>query len=200
MRCQLTSAAALSALALLTGCARLAHRETTSPRVLLEVFVVTADSVDHSIRYVRRNTALSMHSPDPDVVARELLGSFGTPSMLHSTSWRRENDGTVVLTYLAFCEPAQFRAPRPTYVAWSGLSAPPATDPLHPRPPEIREIDVLTHGLRHLSFLVRFSRDGRLPAALSAQSQSFFRAMCGQLAGRVESISKFEECTAVEAR
>jgi hypothetical protein len=83
---------------------------------------------------------------------------------------------------------------------WDQLAPPAATDPQRPRPAEIREEDVIAHGLRHLSFLIRYARDGRLAAALSPRSVSFFRAMCGQLAGRLDAARDFEECAAVGAR
>lgn len=200
MRRESISLAILSALALLPGCARSLHQEPVAPPVRIEVFVVTADSARQAVQYVRRQAPLSIDSPDPDVVARTLAASSGTPSLLHSTSWRREKDGAIVLTYLAYCEPAQFHPPEPVQIPWKALAAPPPTDPLHPRPPEIRDSDVLTHGLRHLSFLVRHAQDGRLAAALSSESQTFFRAMCGQLAGRLESAREAEECAATSGR
>ena len=185
---------------LLAVCGRAKRQEPAPPGVRLELFAVTSDSAVQSIRYVRSEAPVLRDSPDPDVVARGLLGSSATPAMIHSTSWRREKDGSVVLTYLAYCEPGQFHASQSVQLAWSDLASPPATDPLHPRPPQIRQVDVLRHGLRHLSFLVRYARDGRLEAALSPQSRAFFHAMCGQLAGRLESARQFEECVAVGAR
>lgn len=200
MRCHRWQAA-VTGLSLLSlwGCAR---PRTTDPKpasVSLEVFVVSPAAGGKTIRYVRRITGLSNRTRDPDAVARELAGGIATPAVLHSTSWRWEKDGTIVLTYLAYCEDAEFRGVEPVQMPWSRLTPPPATDPQHPRPAEIREEDVLAHGLRHLSFLIRYARDGCLAAALSPRSLTFFAAMCGQLAGRLDAARNFEECAAVGA-
>lgn len=187
------AAVAVLALVSLWGCG-------SAARVSLEVFIVSPAVGSQTIRYVRRATDLSKRTSDPDAVARELASSIATPAILHSTSWRWEKDGTIVLTYLAYCEHAEFRGVEPVQLGWDRLAPPAATDPQHPRPAEIREEDVVSHGLRHLSFLVRYARDGRLAAALSPHSLTFFRAMCGQLAGRLEAARDFEECAAVGAR
>jgi hypothetical protein len=50
------------------------------------------------------------------------------------------------------------------------LTPPGLPDPLHPRPAEIRELDPLAHGLRHLAFLLRTSRDGAVATALGRRA------------------------------
>ncbi|MFC4052418.1 hypothetical protein ACFOY4_22260 [Actinomadura syzygii] len=87
----------------------------------------------------------------PDAVARELLGlSRDTAAhLLHSTSWRHEPSGRVVLTYA--CCPD----PRP------GLPAVPLADrtlahgegPASPSPDRPRIEQVAAHAVRHLAFL-----------------------------------------------
>jgi hypothetical protein len=176
---------------------------TTNPRpasVSLEVFIVAPAADSETIRYVRRITQLSNGSSDPDTVARGLTSGIAKPAILHSTSWRWEKDGTIILTYLAYCEDAEFRGVEPVPLPWNRLAPAAATDPQRPRPTVILEEDVISHGLRHLSFLIRYARDGRLAAALSPRSLSFFRAMCGQLAGRLDAARDIEECAAVGAR
>jgi hypothetical protein len=183
-------AAAAVALLVNSGCA--------SPRmkVRLEVFLISLVKDGDAVQYAKRSTDLSGRSVDPDSAARELIQGHGATALLHSTSWRWEMDGTIVLSYLAYFEQADFRGLETRQVNWSEFAPPPATDPQRPRPREIREQDVLAHGLRHLSFLLRHARDGRLAASLSPRSLEFFRTMCGQLAGRLETASEFEECAA----
>lgn len=177
------------ALAALWGC------RTPRAKTVLEVFVLSQAAEPRTIAFVKRGGELVRESPDPDSVARALIAGDGDPAVLHSTSWRWERDGTIVLTYLAYCEPAAFRAVSPLRLRYDALAPPPSTDPQHPRPPEIRDTDVLAHGIRHLSFLVRHASDGRIGAALSPRSRLFFQSMCGQLAGRLESAREFEECS-----
>jgi hypothetical protein len=193
---------AVAGLALLSlcGCGRTRTTDSKPAPVSLEVFVVGPAAGDETIRYVRRITSLSSRTADPDAVARELASGIATPAILHSTSWRWEKDGTIVLTYLAYCENAEFHGVEPVQLPWGNLMPSLVTDPQHPRPAEIREEDVLSHGLRYLSFLVRYARDGRLAGALSPRSRTFFAALCGQLAGRLDAARTFEECAAVGAR
>jgi hypothetical protein len=134
----------------LCGCGRPRTPAPKPASVSLEVFVVSPAAGGETIRYVRRMTVLSNRTRDPDTVARELAGGTEKPAILHSTSWRWEKAGTIVLTYLAYCENAEFRGVEPVQLAWDSLMPPLATDPQHPRPAEIREEDVLSHGLRHL--------------------------------------------------
>jgi len=42
---------------------------------------------------------------------------------------------------------------------------------------------------------VRYSQDDRIRKALSPESLKFFRAMCGQLAGRFETAREFADCS-----
>ncbi len=177
------------------GCGRM---RTTPPQpapVTLEVFIVTAGK--DAIQYVKRTTTLSQRTANPDDVARTLTAGIATSAILHSTSWRWEKDGTIVLTYLAYSEDPQYDGVTPVQLRWDQLAPPPATDPQHPRPTVIREEDVIAHGLRHFSFLIRYARDGRLAASLSPQSLAFFNAMCGQLAGKLDAAQQFEECAAL---
>jgi outer membrane receptor protein involved in Fe transport len=85
----------------------------------------------------------------------------------------------------------------PLRLAWSELLPPQSTDPQKPRPDEIREQDVLAHGIRHITFLVRYSADRRIAEVLSEQSLGFFQSMCSQLAGRFETAREFEDCAGI---
>ncbi|MFB3828246.1 MAG: hypothetical protein ACE15B_15865 [Bryobacteraceae bacterium] len=180
-------------LALLCAC------RPPDPGVALEVFAVGPGEGQDSVRYLRRVAEMRRSGAGPDALARELTRDLGAPAILHSTSWRWEKDARVVLTYLAYYDKAEFPG-NPVELPWGRLAPPPATDPQRPRPARIREEDVLAHGLRHFSFLVRYARDGRLAAALSPRSLAFFRGICGQLAGRLEAAREFEECGAAAAR
>jgi hypothetical protein len=172
---------------LLIGCGR------QQPKVVLELFVASPSS-DQTIAYGVKRADLSRDSSDPDTVARSLMPSDCSLAILHSTSWGWEKDGTLILTYLAFSEDSKCRSAEPLRLAWSELLPPQMTDPRKPRPAVIRQEDILAHGIRHITFLVRYSRDRRIAAALSPESLRFFQSMCGQLAGRYETAKEFADC------
>jgi hypothetical protein len=175
-------------LLLVTGCT------DRQPKVTLELFLVSPAG-DKAIAYGKRSSNLSRDSADPDTVARGLAAPACSPAILHSTSWRWEKDRTLVLTYLAYSEDPKCGAAEPSRLAWSDLLPPQSTDPQKPGPAEIREQDVLAHGIRHLTFLVRYSVDRRIAKAMSPQSLQFFQSMCGQLAGRYETAKEFADCS-----
>ena len=162
----------------------------------LELFLVSVGD-GQTVRYGRRSADISNWKKDPDTVARGLLASICEPAILHSTSWRWEKDGRLVLTYIAYSDDGKCQAGEDAQLAWSELLPPQATDPKKPRPAVIRPEDVLAHGLRHITFLVRHSPDDRLRAVLTPSSLAFFRSICGQLAGRFETAREFADCSAV---
>ena len=170
-----------------TGCGQ------SRPPVTLELFMVTP-AAGETLAYGRRLANLSRDSSDPDTVARGLIAPGCDAAILHSTSWRWEKDGTLILTYLAFSEAPGCLAAEPSRLRWSELVPPQSTDPKKPRPAEIREQDVLAHGIRHITFLVRYSTDRRIVAPLSSRSLNFFQSMCAQLAGRYETAREFADC------
>jgi len=176
---------------LAAGCGR------PQPKVTLELFLLSP-AADRTIAYGRLSADLSRDSADPDAVARSLIPSTCSLAFLHSTSWRWEKNGTLVLTYLAFSEDPNCGAAEPSRLAWSEVVPPQSTDPKRPRPAEIREPDVLAHGIRHITFLVRYSTDRRITEVLSPQSLQFFQSMCAQLAGRYETAREFADCAGRE--
>jgi hypothetical protein len=94
---------------------------------------------------------------DPNRVARHLAGADGAAVLvLHSTSWRWEPPGVVVLTYVAVVEdlgPDLDVLVNPLVVT-SG-------HPLRPRPDGLHEHHVVTHAVRNLAFLA--ARDQSWP-------------------------------------
>jgi hypothetical protein len=176
-------------LVLIIGCG-VAYAGT---RIILELFLVGPES-SGVVHYDRRTVRLSSETGDPDTVARGQLRGACSPAILHSTSWRWEKDGTLVLTYVAYTEDEHCRALEHSQIELKNLFPPQNTDPLKPRPVEIREHDVLAHGLRHITFLVRYSQDDRIRQALSPRSLRFFEGLCGQLAGRYDTAKEFADC------
>jgi hypothetical protein len=163
-------------------------------RVVVELFQVVLTDAEH-IRYLRQERVLDRRGPDA-AVAELLQGPgkvapflAGTPAIVHSTSWRYESYGTVVLTYLAFgerCSPESKVYSGARTVAKGLLPGLGPTDPDHPRPTRIEHEDVLSHGLRHLAFLAR--RQGANQAfldRLGERSRSFFVSLEPEIAGQL---------------
>jgi hypothetical protein len=166
---------------LLAATAMAAAPPSTATRVAVEAFRVGLD--DHGrIAFMRLEGPLE-NGENPDSRARRLAaGDERDLAALHSTSWRWEPDGRIVLTYLAWMKDGRVgNEARPL----PQLPPPGPTDPLHPRPAEIRELDPLAHGLRHLAFLLRRDRDGRLTAALGERAVAALLALEPTVAGEL---------------
>ncbi len=174
----------LGAAALLVGlvAASMAYAEPPAAapvtRVAVEVFSVGSGAND-ALLFARAEGELR-DGANPDGRARAL--AEGEVTLIHSTSWRWEPDGRIVLTYLAWAREGSLgrtarRLPK--------LIPPGPTDPLHPRPAEIRELDPLAHGLRHLSFLLRTSKDGAVATALGSRGVAALSRVEADVAGEL---------------
>ncbi len=172
-------------LGLLLGAAPLAAEGRADPatRVTVETFVVGLGTAKGEVLEFARRQGELTGGVNPDIRARELAGKCaGEITLIHSTSWRWMPDGRIVLTYVAWAKDGTLT---PGARALPDLGPPGPTDPLHPRPTEIRELDPLAHGLRHLAFLLRTSRDGAVAAALGPRSAAALARVEPDVAGEL---------------
>jgi len=154
--------------------------------VLVEVYLLRCRP-DGLLAY-RRETALLGPGETPDdaaVRAGAGPGSrrHGRLAVLHSTSWRHLDDGTIVLTYAALPDPE----PGAHSVPIRDLTAARSRDPGRPSPPGVRHEQVAAHAARHLALvastdpLVRLALD-RFPD-LDRALTPLTRVPAGQLRG-----------------
>ncbi|WP_143021981.1 hypothetical protein [Nonomuraea maritima] len=100
----------------------------------------------------RHAAAPPMPGETPDGTARRLSGvPAGDPgTVVHSTSWRHEPGGTIVLTYAVCPDPAP----------WLPATEVPVLDiargdrPAAPSPEHLALANVVAHAVRHLAFLM----------------------------------------------
>lgn len=88
---------------------------------------------------------------DPDRTAARLAGPLRPDGLLHSTSWRRADDGRLLLTYVAVPDPCPDRPATPL----TDLTLARGTDPVQPSPVRIEACQVAAHAVRHLALLRR---------------------------------------------
>jgi hypothetical protein len=194
---------ALAALVLLVGGGAVAEGKeqaatgaTKAPAavtVRLELFEVGLVD-DDRLTFRRREMPLDARGPDAAVAAlqrgRGGVTSFfdGAPAIVHSTSWRFEKEGVVILTYLAYGEKVAARAAAESDVRtmpWRSLPGLSPTDPDRPRPTVLHHEDVLAHGLRHLALLARRVGNDRFAERLGRRSRAFFVAIEPEIAGQI---------------
>jgi len=169
------------ALALVLASSTALGVEPPVTRVEVEVFTVGLAAKGETVSFVHARGALT-GGENPDTRAKTIAAEAAPElALIHSTSWRWEEDGRIVLTYLAWTKDGALSAraaPIPP------LTPPGPTDPLNPRPKEIRELDPLAHGLRHLAFLAR-QGDGQVAAALGRRARSVILKLEPEVAGEL---------------
>jgi hypothetical protein len=158
--------------------------------LMLEVFFVTFAS-EEAVDYARRSVQLrdGIDNPD-DVLAAQIerVAAAGqiicssTP-IVHSTSWRWDPSGRVVLTYLVFAEGMRLAVGDARTLAFDCLVLAHSNDPTRPRPPVIDEHHVLSHGLRHFSYLIAHQGHPTYGALVSASARRRFARLAPVLAG-----------------
>jgi hypothetical protein len=173
---------------LATGCVAHAPPRGAGVRVEIELFLVTLGPGD-SVRYIRKTAPLG-GGANPDDIVRALRRpnpadafAIPTPTLVHSTSWRWEPHGGLVLTYLAFGDEVRPGAGEPHELRRDELVGSGPTRPLRPRPDVIREVHVLTHALRHIALLLSRPGEDALRARFAPRSLAFFRGLQPEPAG-----------------
>lgn len=93
-----------------------------------------------------------LHGESPDEAARRLAGvTAGDPGVVvHSTSWRHEPGGRIVLTYAICPDPEPWLAAVEVPVLEIARGEAPAT----PSPERVGLANVVAHAVRHLAFLM----------------------------------------------
>lgn len=149
----------------------------SNPRPLgvrVEVWPVSADSVGIwliSGTDAWRSGQLGADT-DPHAAVEQLLtehGALADARVLHSTSWRAEDDAVIVTYIVALACPHvhdHWPDSKPVSPALPAAVGPPITHPAA-GPPTPRYVDVLMHALRHMTFLI--GTDATVKAALTPE-------------------------------
>jgi hypothetical protein len=168
-------------------------REAPGSGMELCLEVIIASLTDRSeVRYCVIRRSISHRTEDPDDLVHEILAEKGPgrpavpldTCIIHSTSWRYESRNRIVLTYLVYSDSALFSKDGCPLLSLAHHAASPGGSPTRPRPDTITVEQVVVHGIRHLSHLVRQDSPGFL-SRLSPASIDALRAMESRPAGRI---------------
>jgi hypothetical protein len=164
------------------------EKQPTATRVDVEVFMVgLAEALTETLRFIHHQGDLTRGN-NPDIRAKELTANAAAAIVLiHSTSWRWEKDGRIVLTYLAWVQDGAILVEADPVPNFTPPGSGP-TDPLRPRPSQIRKLDPLAHGLRHLAFLLHQSTDGSVAAAVGPRASAVLEKFTPAVAGKFEGV------------
>jgi len=166
----------------------ISSRETM--KVNLEIFLVTLAG-DTSVRYAVNRHDITRKPRNPDDLVQNFTFDTKAGSVLvsrkncyvHSTSWRYEQDGSIVLTYLVYSDRMEFLDGAGTILKLEDVAVTVSEDPTRPRPAILREEQIVLHGIRHLSYLAK-TDNRNLHDVITPESLRRFKAMDSLLAGK----------------
>ena len=147
----------------------------------LEVFFVSAASHE-SIQYFRMHIDITddVRNPDEIILDPAKIPSYSIPAIRqntfisHSTSWRYEHDGSIYLTYLISSEYIDFGRFQSKLLSLKDMEISKSSASDRPRPFNITEEHIVSHGMRHLSYLVNHSPEDVFSNIMSGRSKLLF--------------------------
>ena len=122
--------------------------------------VILTKIVDEEILYKKVELDITNKSDNPDdlvllLVQKHTTGIIEKSRLIsHSTSWRYVPAGSTIITYIVYSDDFDLSATDSTRLAISDIKIIESGDPTRPAPKEIPIESVVSHGIRHLSFLV----------------------------------------------
>jgi hypothetical protein len=158
----------------------------------LEIFFVTAESHE-CIQYFKMHIDITddVRNPDEIIFDPAKISSAAVPAIRqntfisHSTSWRYEYDGSIYLTYLIYSEYIDFGRFEAKLLSLKDMEISKSSAPDRPRPVNITEEHIVSHGMRHLSYLVSHSPDDFFSHVINGKSRLLFSRITPALAVKI---------------
>ncbi|MCC7304462.1 hypothetical protein IT418_03575 [bacterium] len=157
-------------------------------KVALEIFFIKL--VGEEVSYQKTITDISSTSLDPTIAINEAISKtflggnvpIQDHYIVHSTSWRFD-EGTVILTYIVYSEKFQFPHKDTNVLPLSNLRIEPVR--FQHGNTVIGEVNVISHAIRHLGFLVGHDSEGKYVQATSPETIEKLKKIYPVLAGRI---------------
>jgi len=158
-------------------------------KTILEIFHLRI--VKERVRYDRKEVNLSRKGSDPDKLIWSHIRQEPRDSaaeehefIVHSTSWRFEQPGKVILTYIAYSDELTFEKDKAKSISLKAVQ----TVTKKTRKPRSRaevEKKVVSHALRHIAFLIKTDDQIEFKSAMKPETMEKFEDLWVSLAGRV---------------
>ena len=161
-------------------------------KTVLELFLLTR--IPEGFHVVRKALDMTQESRDPDKVADEYIQFLFQDSsvihdkkkyILHSTSWRYDPPQTIILTYLVYAASFSFKQLNPFLLRFEQIAVAQTDNPKVPRPKNLTQISVISHGIRHLAYLISNDINSAFKNIVSAETHLLFQSVEKQLAGEI---------------
>ncbi len=155
---------------------------------LLEILLTKF--VDQKILFHRTELDISQQSDNPDELVLLAVQKF-SPQIInrqrlisHSTSWRYVEGGKTIITYVVYSDDFVFDEKEISNLDFSAIKIIESGDASKPSPNNIQIENVVSHGIRHLAFLV-VNNPGLYSSVINPASYSSFQEIDQSLAGKI---------------
>jgi len=157
----------------------------------LEIFYVRI--MGDRVRYQRKQVSLDKRGEAPDHMIQSLIQEKHQAAsgdveeqefVIHSTSWRYETPGKVILTYIAYSDELEFQKGKSTSFPLQKIKTI-TKQSRKPRTQTAIEKKVVSHGLRHIAFLIRTGNQIDYKSALRPETRKVFEKLWVSLAGKL---------------
>lgn len=157
----------------------------------LEIFYVRI--IGDRVCYQRKQVNLSKRGGNPDRLIQSLIQEKHQVAsgkvrekefLIHSTSWRYEKPGKVMLTYIAYSDELEFQKGTSNRFPLKKLKTITKKSG-KPRTRAALEKKVVSHGLRHIAFLIRTDNQLDYKSTLTPETRDIFEKLWVSLAGKL---------------
>ncbi len=155
--------------------------------IILEVFLTKI--VEENIFYKRIELDITQKSDNPDDLVILLVQKYNSTLIeknkiiSHSTSWRHQ-EGSTVITYIVYSDEFDFQGSDVGLLPLSEINIIHSGDPARPAPKDVPIESVISHGIRHLAFLVT-NNSSIYNSTLSSNTLLRFKEIDTALAGKI---------------
>ncbi len=164
-------------------------------KIIIEVFRAKIEG--NSILYTKHDVVVGEDDKrDPDeLVHEELIKHMHVENInkaiTHSTSWRFQKDGSIVLTYLVYSDfddlSSKYDQDHKIHaLKIEDMEIARSKSHRSPRPEKIEEKNVVSHAIRHLAFLIQVGDKDRY-SKLLGRNVSKLTQIFPQVSGRIRS-------------
>lgn len=116
--------------------------------------------IDENIHYKQVKVDITGKTDNPDDLVLFTIQKYNQEIIQknrlisHSTSWRYEPSGSTIITYIVYSDDFDFEGDDVRILPINQINILESGDPSKPRPTDITLESVVSHGVRHISYLV----------------------------------------------
>jgi hypothetical protein len=160
-------------------------------KTFLEIYYLRV--MGKRVRYQRKQANLSRRGGNPDALIRSLIQEKRRMNsgeveekefVVHSTSWRYERPEKIILTYVAYSDELDFKRGKSHALSLQRLRTI-TKNSKKPASKDELERKVVSHGMRHIAFLIQTGDQNEFKSALKPETVKVFEKLWVSLAGKV---------------